>query len=632
MKNKRFISLLALWLVICMFFAGCNAQPQAEDPAVDKYKSFSLGLLDEDPSFAYANMITMSVDTAALPSSYDNSTVYPTSGDQGGQGSCVGWATTYALKSTVEMVGSGGGRYDDNTLFSPAFTYNQINGGEDAGSVIGDAFMLLYEVGALPLADFPYSDRDYTTQPTTEQLAKASQYRIKDFYCIEGINEIKQAIYENYGVVVGINVYDSFYYIEDTSYVYQDYFGEFLGGHAICLVGYDDNLQAFKFINSWGDDWMLGGYAYVSYQFAIDRTAAYCIVPDTGPDPTDPDPDDPDPYPTPNPNPDDPDPTPGPGPGPTSETYSIRFNANGGAGDMPEITGTIGEGVTLPRNMFTYDGADFAGWIVHSSGYNGWLYSDGYDLGYYQMDDQPSGWELVSLFDQDYTYDLSEIAGDVVTLKAQWEADDGVYTVRFDPNGGSGQMTDMTAVYGAEWRLPNNQFVKEGAVFAGWQIYSAALGKWIYENNGELVFYAQGEQPSGAALKVFKDAWKTNGFSPVGNDTVVLYAVWETGGDYTINYNGMGGVGAMSSETARTGAAVTPRANAYTKQGSQFSGWYVFSGSKRGWLCSRGDEMGYFPRNERPSDWNYVIIGEGESKVIPNIGPSETLYLCAYWK
>ena len=36
-------------------------------------------------------------------------------------------------------------------------------------------------------------------------------------------------------------------------------------GHAILIVGYDDNRQAFKFLNSYGDIWGDNGFGWISY-------------------------------------------------------------------------------------------------------------------------------------------------------------------------------------------------------------------------------------------------------------------------------------------------------------------------------------------------------------------------------
>ena len=39
------------------------------------------------------------------------------------------------------------------------------------------------------------------------------------------------------------------------------------GGHAICIVGYDDKARLFKFKNSWSDKWGAKGYGYLPYDY-----------------------------------------------------------------------------------------------------------------------------------------------------------------------------------------------------------------------------------------------------------------------------------------------------------------------------------------------------------------------------
>jgi C1A family cysteine protease len=40
-----------------------------------------------------------------------------------------------------------------------------------------------------------------------------------------------------------------------------------IGGHSVCLVGYDDAKQTFKFINSWGPTWGDHGYGYLPFKY-----------------------------------------------------------------------------------------------------------------------------------------------------------------------------------------------------------------------------------------------------------------------------------------------------------------------------------------------------------------------------
>ena len=42
---------------------------------------------------------------------------------------------------------------------------------------------------------------------------------------------------------------------------------ELIGGHAICIMGYDDSLKIFKFKNSWGAKWADQGYGYLPYEY-----------------------------------------------------------------------------------------------------------------------------------------------------------------------------------------------------------------------------------------------------------------------------------------------------------------------------------------------------------------------------
>ena len=39
----------------------------------------------------------------------------------------------------------------------------------------------------------------------------------------------------------------------------------YLGGHAICMVGFDRRNQMFKFVNSWGSQWGDSGFGHIGY-------------------------------------------------------------------------------------------------------------------------------------------------------------------------------------------------------------------------------------------------------------------------------------------------------------------------------------------------------------------------------
>ncbi|MGB9620526.1 MAG: lectin like domain-containing protein, partial [Armatimonadota bacterium] len=87
-------------------------------------------------------------------------------------------------------------------------------------------------------------------------------------------DNIKQAVMD-YGAVYTTYYHSSSYYNAGTySYYYN---GSQPGNHAVCVVGWDDNYDKSKFLNtppgngafivrnSWGSGWGQGGYFYVSY-------------------------------------------------------------------------------------------------------------------------------------------------------------------------------------------------------------------------------------------------------------------------------------------------------------------------------------------------------------------------------
>ena len=49
-------------------------------------------------------------------------------------------------------------------------------------------------------------------------------------------------------------------------------------------------------------------------------------------------------------------------------TYTITFNANGGAGTIASITEVAGTEITLPENTLTKEGYIFAGWATSADG------------------------------------------------------------------------------------------------------------------------------------------------------------------------------------------------------------------------------------------------------------------------
>ncbi len=249
---------------------------------------------------------------APLAASADVSAYLPPVGDQANQGSCVGWSTSYYYKTWLEKHEHGGWDLTSTrNQSSPAYVYNQINdGGTDSGSYIQDALALMEERGDIDMSSFPYTDSDCATQPTLGQLNAARPYRIMPgwgyFWLNDNIpanNPIEDAkawLEKGNAFVCAIPIYNDFPDIGGNPVnKYYDYDGSslLLGGHAVCIVGFDDNINpggadpdhkgGFYMVNSWSDSWngSNNGFVYLSYDFmrrySFDAWSAVDATPDS---------------------------------------------------------------------------------------------------------------------------------------------------------------------------------------------------------------------------------------------------------------------------------------------------------------------------------------------------------------
>lgn len=269
-ERKVLASLLAL-LVITLSFSVIFNPTQISASTLHP-----TGLLMED-EIPFGVTAAPALDTSNLPSYFDLSYYFPNVGNQGSQGSCVAFATGYAAltyKKAFEVNRHGSLYYfeDDNNVFSPSFIYNQIhvlNTSDGGGAFFEDAFNLLREQGCVSLAEMPYSGLpyDYNTMPTSAQLQSAAKNRIFSWeYLPAGnVDQIRATLAQYNPVVIGIPVYPDFDNLSPSNDVYDSIYGYSRGNHALCLVGYDDEKQAFKFINSWGTDWGINGFGWISY-------------------------------------------------------------------------------------------------------------------------------------------------------------------------------------------------------------------------------------------------------------------------------------------------------------------------------------------------------------------------------
>lgn len=217
----------------------------------------------------YGDLYGAPGDAPTLPQSIDLSQNFPQPGDQGVQQSCVGFATAYAMKSYQERVEIGWELNRLDHTFSPAFVYNQIRLGDcyRVGSWIHDALNLIKNKGAATLNKMPYTDRDCTQQPNNSAFQEAANFKIGSWATLSTVDEIKAELANSRPVIIGMRTDRSMSQLRGTNSVYNPSSVPSGGGHAVTIVGYDNNRYggAFKVINSWGTQFGDGGYFWLPY-------------------------------------------------------------------------------------------------------------------------------------------------------------------------------------------------------------------------------------------------------------------------------------------------------------------------------------------------------------------------------
>ena len=207
---------------------------------------------------------------ADLPEEFDLSEFLPPVGDQGQLASCSSWAVSYYLKSYQERIESGNA-YSSETTFSPSFTYNQLTMGECGGTSIAETLNLVQEQGVSSLAFFPYDESGCSDQPTEEQIAAAAAAKISEFWSLSGENmlaEMKVLITRQQPIVIGAYLSSEFGKIDRFGLTaYREHVVDYENGdcHAMLVVGFSDEYNAFKVVNSWGENWGSDGFVWIDY-------------------------------------------------------------------------------------------------------------------------------------------------------------------------------------------------------------------------------------------------------------------------------------------------------------------------------------------------------------------------------
>jgi hypothetical protein len=274
------------FVTLCLLFAGAVLSSANTFAQSDTH---GLGY-EPDPPEEPGTIVHVPRFRAFLPAFKDLSPSFPPPGDQGKQGACVAWSVGYALRGYYYRRRTQTRASDAANLFSPSYIYNQLVRSPDCsgGSNIKAALELMRTEGIATMADFPYDDRSCIRKPNGEIMRRAAANTISGYRSFGRAGDIrpddvKGSLLAGDPVEFGMNVDNKALSHLRRGEIYDQDGPTRFEGHAMVVTGFDDRVQAFKIINSWGSKWADDGFGWISYRaFMANALVAFVLKDDNG--------------------------------------------------------------------------------------------------------------------------------------------------------------------------------------------------------------------------------------------------------------------------------------------------------------------------------------------------------------
>jgi C1A family cysteine protease len=165
--------------------------------------------------------------------------------------------------------------WSDNNYPSRLFQYyvsRSISGNEkeDEGCSYREAYQGLAKFGFTDENFWSYDTSKVFEKPTEEAYKNANTTLVKKYKSVLQCQySLKFAICEGHVVAFGSMLYENFQ--PDVNGVIPLPKGNMVGGHAMAIIGYDDEKKLFNVLNSWGSNWGLNGCCFMKYEHVLNN-------------------------------------------------------------------------------------------------------------------------------------------------------------------------------------------------------------------------------------------------------------------------------------------------------------------------------------------------------------------------
>lgn len=148
----------------------------------------------------------------------------------------------------------------------------------DAGAFLRDGLKVMKKYGVCHETSWAYDVLQFATKPSADCYRQATDHMVTIYSAVgQDLISMKSCLATGKPFVIGFSVYDAFESAEvaATGILNLPTASEkLLGGHAVKVVGYDDNKKHFIVANSWSTSWGDKGYFYIPYDYLTNPNLA----------------------------------------------------------------------------------------------------------------------------------------------------------------------------------------------------------------------------------------------------------------------------------------------------------------------------------------------------------------------
>ena len=185
-------------------------------------------------------------------------------------GSCVGNAITNCYELQVKQLYPN--TFVDLSRLFVYYNARLLDGtvDTDVGTTIRGGIKAGNHFGLCTEELWPYDVSKFSTRPNPECYRDGSYRTITHYQSLAGLADILDCVNNEKPVVIGTHLYESFMSLDKDSPVIEPpgYNDDYIGAHAMVILGYNLENKQLLAKNSFGVDWGEDGYCYIPFYYA----------------------------------------------------------------------------------------------------------------------------------------------------------------------------------------------------------------------------------------------------------------------------------------------------------------------------------------------------------------------------